>query len=663
MKRDTRTREDLRRLPVFASLADLPDFAKLDMADLRMVARLLEHAGALGRITEASALEVSERSDRRLDQIQRGLRRLVGRSHPAALAVSSALSRVRNEARDAGGRDTRSRELILQSAHWAPFREHVDASGLSMAQLRAADRLLSCHKTIDKITEAVVLEAAVETPGVPVLLRAAFRKLVGDRHPATAAVTLALARQQNRSDAQRDRRPRKLILASEAWGKLRDQPAAQSMPMDLLRVVDRFFAYCSARNLRHIQACDVAHFDKDNAGHGPLQRLRNGLRALYGEHHPIVHTVEETRIAKSRAYYEATAPAPTVGQGRRVLKFSVPEEELHAPWRDVLAQLEAGKRIRGRKAASSCVQSMRMQARHLLWATRREGLPEHLSLDSLRAYDRALDERGTRASTRAIAFGWLRVLAFYIGAAETVVNDARSVSNFYERLSRLDLPLKEDRLADLPDLAAVFELAGNLLVQAASEGHSTARATLYTDAGALALLSLIPFRNQDTVLLWGKHLSYRDGRYYLDKTITKTGASFTGKLHRILDPFIDALLLRGRPPALLTQLREAAIQKKAPLFPKSNGAARSITGLSRRWNKRVGTGSVINRTRIHTLLGELGPAGVRSALALCAQRSYRTSEHYQAESLARNEMRASQVLLTTTIPLSDEELERRLEGI
>jgi hypothetical protein len=52
-----------------------------------------------------------------------------------------------------------------------------------------------------------------------------------------------------------------------------------------------------------------------------------------------------------------------------------------------------------------------------------------------------------------------------------------------------------------------------------------------------------------------------------------------------------------------------------------------------------------------------------AALALCAQRSYRTSEHYQAESLARNEMRESQTLLTAAIPLSDDDLVQRLEGI
>ena len=663
MRRDTRTREELRRLPILVPLANRGAFATLQMPDLRMVVRVIEHAGALGRITDASAREAAENCDRRLDCMQRGLRRLVGRDHPAALAVSVALSRVRNEARGAGGLDTRSRELILQPSHWAPFRVHPEARRMSMAQLRAADRLLARHGTIEAITEADVLEVVAGRPSDLSHLRAALRKLVGDRHPARAAVVLALARRRERTGTTRDRRPREVILAGSPWDELRDRSAAQSLRMDRLRAVDRFFTYCSTRDLHHVAAGDVADFDRRNLDQSSLQRLRDGLAALFGLHHPIVHTVEEVRVAKSRAYYEATVPAPTVGQGARPLEYSIPERELPAHWREVLAQLEAGGRVHGRKAAVASVRSMRMQARCLLWAARREGLPERLCLETLRAHDRALDARGTRASTRAMGFEWLRMLGSYIDVDESVVDDARGVAAFYERLASQDLPLKEDRLADLPDLDAVFDLAEKLLEQAASETHRTARATLYTDAGALAFLSLIPFRNSDTVLLWGRHLTCQNDRYHLSKAITKTAATFTGKLHRILDPFIDALLLRGRPAAFLPQLREAAIRTKAPLFPKSNGAARSVAGLSRRWNRKIGTGSVISRTRIHTMLGELGPEGVRAALALCAQRVYQTSEHYQAESLTRSEMQTSQILLSAAVPLSDEELERRLEGL
>ncbi len=663
MKCDNRTREELSRLPVLAPLADSPAFTTLEMSDLRMVIRLVEHAGSLAQITEASAQEVAGNSDRRLDCMQRGLRHLVGRDHPASVAVSAALSRVRNDSRAADSRDTRSRGLILQSPHWSPFRDHPAASNMCMAQFRAADRLLAQHGTLEEITETDVLKVIGAAPGDLALLRAGLRKLVGDRHPAAAAVKMALARQQDCSDAKRDRRPRNLILEGSSWDKLRDLPAAQSLPMNQLRVVDRFFAYCTTRNLPHIEACDVADFDKGNAAQGPLQRLRNGLRALYGLHHPIVHTVEEARIAKSKAYYDATTPAPTVGQGSRLLKYSIPKMEVPAQWLEVLTRLEAGERIQGRKAAAASVRSMRMQARYLLWSARRENLPEEFSLETLRAYDRALDARGTRASTRAFAFDWLRMLGSFIGTNETAIGDARGVAMFYDRLAGLDLPLKEDRLADLPDLATVLELASDLLQKADTETHGTKRSTIYTDAGALALLSLIPFRNQDTVLVWGKHLTFRDGHYHLSKSITKTGVTFTGKLHCILDPFIDALLLRGRPLAFLPQLREAAIKNETPVFSKSNGAARSVTGLSRRWAERIGTGSIINRTRIHTLLGDLGPEGVRAALALCAQRSYRTSEYYQAESLARNEMRESQTLLNATLPLSDEELEYRMEGL
>jgi hypothetical protein len=63
------------------------------------------------------------------------------------------------------------------------------------------------------------------------------------------------------------------------------------------------------------------------------------------------------------------------------------------------------------------------------------------------------------------------------------------------------------------------------------------------------------------------------------------------------------------------------------------------------------------------MLGELGPAGVRAALALCAQRAVRTALHYQASSLARIEMIKSQDDLLALTSLSDAELAARLEEI
>ena len=74
-------------------------------------------------------------------------------------------------------------------------------------------------------------------------------------------------------------------------------------------------------------------------------------------------------------------------------------------------------------------------------------------------------------------------------------------------MAKLDLPLKEGRLADLADLVDIFSLAHRLLNEAPAETDFTQRATLFTDAGALALLSLIPFRNEDTVLRWGDHVT------------------------------------------------------------------------------------------------------------------------------------------------------------
>jgi hypothetical protein len=106
---------------------------------------------------------------------------------------------------------------------------------------------------------------------------------------------------------------------------------------------------------------------------------------------------------------------------------------------------------------------------------------------------------------------------------------------------------------------------------------------------------------------------------------------------------------------MLPDLRDAIMKARAPVFPKSNGAPRTVHSLSKRWRKHLGTGSIISRTRIHTLLGALGEHGTRAALALCAQRSPRTAKWYQAENLAGRRMLESQDMIAGLIEMGTEE--------
>ena len=172
------------------------------------------------------------------------------------------------------------------------------------------------------------------------------------------------------------------------------------------------------------------------------------------------------------------------------------------------------------------------------------------------------------------------------------------------------------------------------------------------------------------MLRWGQHISYIGDDdaadwelggnpeplgYYLDLRTSKRDVELSGPLAPILTPFLDALILQGRDERLLPQLRKQAAAARAPVFPKSQGRERRADSLSDRWRANVGVGSGISRTRIHTMLGNLGEHGVRAALALCAQRSPRTAKWYQASALARRHMLGSQEMIAELPDLSEED--------
>ena len=107
-----------------------------------------------------------------------------------------------------------------------------------------------------------------------------------------------------------------------------------------------------------------------------------------------------------------------------------------------------------------------------------------------------------------------------------------------------------------------------------------------------------------------------------------------GRLHGVLMPFLDALVLRGVDPVYLEEMRHRAIASEAPLFCAVNGRMLARGYPSKVWRAHFGTGAHISRSRIHSELGQLGPEGVETALALNAQRDPRTAAFYQSEAIA-----------------------------
>lgn len=248
-----------------------------------------------------------------------------------------------------------------------------------------------------------------------------------------------------------------------------------------------------------------------------------------------------------------------------------------------------------------------------------------------------------------------------------LLDDLQDLVAHYKREATMTPKLKEGRLADLPDLTAVFDKANALLDKAETTTDRRRRLTLYVDAAARPFLSLIPLRHEDTVLRWGQHITYigdddpsdhglqEHGEplaYYLDLRTSKTHAALSGSLSPILIPFLDALILQGRDERLLPQLRRAAMAARSAVFPKTSGTLSGTRGLSARWQEHLVTGSCISRTRIHTLLGALGKHGVRAALALCAHRSPRKARWYRADALSRRRMLESQEMIAELVEMS-----------
>ena len=571
-------------------------------------------------------------------------------------------------------KDLRGRDALRVCAELAGFGRLAAFDDVKLADLRKLAELIETAGGLPGVT---VDRAAVFGGTSRHRLQSARRALsalAGEHHPATRAVAAALSGLQHgrrQGTHHRDHRTREAILPGAHWAPFRDLPGAGTMPMNEMRAVDRYLSFCSAQGFPGGEVRTFLAFVADKDSSMLLRTLRDGLEHLLTAAHPAVSAAEEARSLKEgERARRRKPPAPMAPAPPRPLECSVPEADLPEDWRDAVARRVSASRTRRKRSKNFSAERSLYAARQLLWAARQARLPDEFSLATVQAYDAALEKRDVAASSRAILFQLVADLGGLIGTDRALLDDLDDLVAHYLREAQGVVKLKEAKLAAMPDLSAIFDKANDLLDRAASTTDRRRKLTLYVDAAALAFLSLIPLRNQDTVLHWGRHVGWigdedpadlgledHPGRlgYSIDLRTNKTGEGLHGPLAPILTPFLDALILQGRDERLLPQLRQQAKAAQAPVFPKSGGRPRTARSLSARWRVHVGVGSGISRTRIHTLLGAMGEHGVRAALALCAQRSARTAHWYQASALAARRMADSQEMTTALVELSEEE--------
>lgn len=573
-------------------------------------------------------------------------------------------------------KDLRGRDALRHCPELASVAKSAGFDIVDIVDLRKLAELLRDYAggSLDQIT----VDSATAFGGTSrhrfQCVQRALRELLGEEHPATCAVVAAALERSQKARSgdkrHRDNRPREAILLDTRWDSFRALPGTETIPMLQLRAVDRFLVFCEERGVPAGEVASFLAFVEDKDSSMLLCTLRDGLQEILTSAHPAVMAAETARSLKEASRYRRRKPKDGLPAPAPILEFSVPLNQLPQEWLQIFTTLRSGKRVRGRKQACKSVDNMATAARQLVWAARTAGLPDEISLDTVAAYDQALEAREIRATSGQFLFISLRSLGYFLGLENELLKDLQDLIGHYERASKSEVKVKERRLAELPDLQAIFDKSNTLLDKALVTTDRRSRTGLYVDAAALPFLSLIPLRNPDTLLRWGVEIIYIGDddpeewgledqedqvRYYLDLRTSKTDSALCGPLAPILNPFLDALILRGQDERLLPMMQQQVMADQSPVFPKSNGQMRSVRSLSSRWSELLGTGSVISRTRIHTLLGALGADGTRAALALCAQRSPRTAKWYQAQSLTQRCMLESQDMTAGLIELSEED--------
>lgn len=549
--------------------------------------------------------------------------------------------------------DTRGPADILAGPRFAPYRDLPGVSDIPKRELRTLDRFLAWAEARNLEVPGVddLLAFAEETGSRRALadLRLAFGKFLPADTQMRAVVQEAIRIQTPRS-RRCDWRSREEILSGEHFAPYRGLPGLADVALEDLRVLDRFLVFAVQNGVEIPTTQDFLAFSADTASTRRLRSLETALSRLLPGNPAVVLTLREAVQLKS------PKKAPRKPARPRPAEFSVPLSELPPDWQKTLAALRAGEALQGHKAlAKSVVKSMEETLRAYARTMTDEGLPVALSVTGVRLHEDRLRARDRRPATLHTATLRLRQFGHRIGEKAYILEALKIHENSLRRALTSVVPLKEARLAAMPDLQKTWSLALGLFEASQGPGDRGTLCRLRNEAAVLALWTLLPLRLEDGALRWGEHVLFDEDRYRIDVVTHKEGVPLRGRLHPRLTPFLDTLVLQGVDPAYLPEMRERAQQRRDPLFRKSDGAVLSKDYPSTVWRKYLGTGAIISRTRIHTELGKLGPVGVDAALALCAQSDPKSRLFYQAKAVAEAQMARGQELAEGLFEEFDEE--------
>lgn len=433
-----------------------------------------------------------------------------------------------------------------------------------------------------------------------------------------------------------DRRTVAEILQHQRWDPViptLDQDKATAPQM---RILDDFLAFVEDQKIAPIWALKVSDclsFDARYQSANRLRALKQAMQFVFPGQPAILVLTDAIRQK------EAQARTPRAAQKKpRVLRVSVPPEELPEVWKDALEFMEGGFGRGGVIAPSpNMVPTYRMKLRQFAWSARNAGLAEEFSTDAVKAYARDMRGRGLAAATQLASFSALKKSARYVAADQAVLDLLSELIRKSECRARKAPKKKYEKLQKTGySPVPIVDTAVDLLKEAQSLTCPRAQQARRNTAAALALCSVLPVRLADTRLNFAEHLSWQEGRYELHITLSKDEEAYDAELDPRLNRFIDALILRGCDAIWLEQMRQDCMNSNRPLFIRNDGEEVGYNYVSDCWRQIFGTGEHIARTIMHTFLGiELGVAGTDMAMASCGQKSPKTAAEYQDDMVGK----------------------------
>lgn len=432
-----------------------------------------------------------------------------------------------------------------------------------------------------------------------------------------------------------DYRSKSEILRHARWDPLIRTHGVSEIDVDGLRILDDFLAFIESEEISSIWVLKKRHFLKFDAAYVSVNRLRRLKKAmnivLPGQ--PAILTLVEA-LREKEAKYESGKRKLTPRV--RLLKNSVPENELPAEWRAAFDDMDAGYDRNGELPPAEGMQSTHiMKMRQLLCSAREASLPDELSPETVRAYARALLARNLAAATLRASFSAVLKVSRYIAADATTIALLAELCRIYETKANNSQKQKYAKLQQTGySPVAIFDHASRLLDGVLPTMSPLEQQAQRNRAAALAIFAVLPIRLTDTRLVFGQTLLWKNGTYVIDTRLSKNKKAWSTDLEPEFNLFIDALILRGCDPIWLDPMREGCLVQQRPLFITTSGDAVAYNYVSDAWRRELGTGEHIARTILHTFLGiELGLAGVDMAKAACGQRGYGIEREYQDDTL------------------------------